>query len=750
MPHDFIFDTVPMMPAWAIALVALVLLALLVHGSLVLLRKKLPPRWVVILGLLRLAIIGVFVLCLLQPVVSFSRTERRWPDALILIDTSQSMGHESSALPGRPRLREVIERLRSSGLLDELAARHDVRWFAFDRSASPLEPIDLDGLSPDGEWTDFAGSLEAAFEYRRQSDPAAPAPSRALLVSDGNDLGTGDVVEVARRLGMQVDTLAPAAAAAETVADTIAIASVQTPRRVLLGSNAHLTMTVRGGGDIGRPVPVVLMQGDQVLASHELPLVAGQREQQLRLSFTPGEIGLQQYELRLGDADAATAPGANVRYAFSVQVVGERNEVLVLEDSWRWGFKFLRRVLEDDPSFTMTAFLPRGEAFMQFGEPERRVNLGSFPQTQAELEWFDIIVLGDVNPQRWPRGLAQAIERLVTDEGKSLIVVAGPNLARWPDSPELTTLLPVELVRQSAQPIEGPVPVRVTREGAATSFFSLAPVTGGSTLPALDQVYPPLRKKPAATILLEAANKANAYGGIIVAAEHTVGRGRVLFLGSDTLWRWQMLGPQDEGGLTPHMLFWQQALRAMTPARPAGGRVTLSLEPQRTRYEAGELVFLEAHLTSTRPLTRPTLVSTVTMPDGRQVPLAFSPSGTRSGAFQAEFEASDPGQYRIVAAVASEGKPQAEVLTAIDVEQPRTESVAVTVDAENLARIAAATAGSSIDLADRTTWPTDRQTDLRTVDVRRSIHLWNNFSLVLVLCTLLALDWLLRLLRGYV
>jgi hypothetical protein len=67
-----------------------------------------------------------------------------------------------------------------------------------------------------------------------------------------------------------------------------------------------------------------------------------------------------------------------------------------------------------------------------------------------------------------------------------------------------------------------------------------------------------------------------------------------------------------------------------------------------------------------------------------------------------------------------------------------------------LARIATATGGKAIDVADRATWPTEQATETRTVEVARTIDLWNNFSLVLILCALLGADWLLRMLRGYV
>ena len=72
MPQDFSFNLTPVIPAWAIAAVALALGLVLLQGSMSLLRKKVPTRWVTGLGVMRVVIIAVLVLCLLQPVVSSS------------------------------------------------------------------------------------------------------------------------------------------------------------------------------------------------------------------------------------------------------------------------------------------------------------------------------------------------------------------------------------------------------------------------------------------------------------------------------------------------------------------------------------------------------------------------------------------------------------------------------------------------------------------------------------------------------
>ena len=241
------------------------------------------------------------------------------------------------------------------------------------------------------------------------------------------------------------------------------------------------------------PVKLTLTEDGKPVWSHEVTFKPGVMEQRIPAAVRPTSVGVKRYEFRLGDA----AP-----YALSVRVVDAKNEVLVLEDAWRWDFKFLRRVFEDDPSFRFTAVLSRGgNAFVQFGAPDRRASLVGFPQGRAELEGFDTIVLGDVNVKRWPRGLAPAIAELVRDEGKSLVIMAGPNLANLAELREINALLPVDVTRESATPVTGPIAVRISEDGKSSPFFRQSADDEGSltdaNLPPLDQIYPPLRKRPA-------------------------------------------------------------------------------------------------------------------------------------------------------------------------------------------------------------------------------------------------------------
>lgn len=739
----------PVLPVWLVALITVVLLGLLMRGSLLLAEKRLPRRWIVGLGALRVAIVAVFALCLLQPIVSFQRTVQEGPPVLVLLDISKSMGLADSAAPNG-RLPEAMQWLGKSGLQDKLAGRPNVLWFAFDGHARAVTAADLPGLSASGTTTRYAESLADAWEhYRQQRSESAPLVpgGRVLLVSDGHDFGARAVTDVARELGLAVDTLAPAVATGGADSAHVSIAQVQAPRSVSLGAESRFGVALRQEGLTGRALTLNLKDGEKLVATQPFTFAAGQAEKFVTLSFQPGEAGLKEYAVEV--TGAPTTPPVR---KFSVQVLGARNEVLFLEDNWRWEFKFLRRIFEDDPGFTLTAFLSRGEsAFVQLAEPDRRTKVTGFPQSRAELAGFDTLVLGSADPRRWPRGFANVLQQLVEEDGKSLIVIGGPNLGQMAAHPALAALLPVQLSPESAAPVPGPVAVRVTPEGLASPFFAApggAPESYWAALPPVDQIYPPLRKKPAATALAEAAKLANPYGNLILMAEHTVGRGRVLFIATDTLWKWQMFATAPDGP-TPFQVFWQQSLRALAPLRLSGGNVSLHLEPDRSRYEPGQTVVLRAEVRAASPLPKARVQARVTLPDGQQLPLDFAPNAAEPGTYTARFTPTAPGQHKVAASVAAEEKVVADTLIAFDVEASNAELDHPRINEAALRRIAHDTGGSFLSRTDPGTWRA--LANLEKVPVARveTVDLWNRFVLLILLAVLMGADWLLRLLRGF-
>ncbi len=739
---------------WILAAGAL-LVAALAYGCRLMAEKQAPPRWIRRLALLRAAAILLFLLALLRPQIASTVRDLEKPGLIVLLDASASMGAPAGA--GESRLDAGVAFLKTPAFRDAVLDRYDVSAFSFDRSAVFLEK-GIDGVpAPAGADTRLEESLGAAWGLYAQRHPAqagkAAAPPRLLLVSDGIDRGRGRVAEWAQRLGLPVDVVDWPAEPVSTNAGRAVVAALQSPGRLLLGSQARLFAAVRCDGSAARSVRVTVEEAGQVLASADAVFEAGQRERQVALAFTPVQAGVHTYAVR---AEAAGAePAAGAPREVSVRVESGRLEVLMLEPTWRWDFKYLRRVFEDDPHFALSAFLSRGPGVvMQVGEPDRRVALGGYPQSRAELGAFDVIILGNVSPASWPRAMPDAIRRLVVEEGKSLIVIAGPDVGRLGLNPDLAAILPVELGPQSGLPVPGPAPVRVSLEGLASPLFHSP---GGESwiahwpdLPPMDRLYPPLRKKPAATVLLESAAQANEYGPLIVAAEHTAGRGRVLFIGTDTLWKWQMLPAPDAAGQTPYALFWQQAFRALQPLRLSGGTAGLWVRPERTRYAQGEAMRLGAEAVTARPLEQPVLDGTVTLPDGQTLPVGFVPESEGSGRYAAELEAAQPGAYQVRATLMDGGRLLAEAVSQWDVEARPDERAAGPVNRAGLEALAAATGGRVIRPADRSTWPVPDPASSRTVPRERRVDLWSRFWLLAGLAAVLGLDWLIRLMRGLV
>lgn len=791
MPKNLEYNFYPFLPVWLIVAICMLLLAVLAWGCFVLAKKKdVPKRWVTVLAVIRTLAVLVFALCMLKPVFRYVDTSKRLPDMLVLVDASQSMSLPSGT-SGSSRIKEVTSQFKSN-LSPALTDHYNLHYFTFDRNSYPIDAKNFDSIQPTGDSTRYAPSIRAAWAYYRNvvlpQTKSVSTPPRVLLISDGIDQGNEDAVEASRQIGVAVDTLAPTDVVNTSQDAKIAIAHVQGSRRVLKGADTRFLVTLRAQQTSTEPFILEMSVNGALVMQREMLLPTGQLEMQEAVSHRPPQVGVLEYEFRVKPKNAPPVEDEKTRKGFklSVNVVDDKTQVLVMQETWRWDFKFLRRVLEDDPTLSMTAFLNRGEgAFMLVAEPDRRVPITMPPQTQSELGLFDIIILSNPNPRSMSPTFVESLTRLVRDEGKSLVVVAGPNIVYFLGVPELHNLLPVDLSRETGRPVEGGVAVQLTPEGKVSPFFFapggkeaagtilpsvagenkesakdkkdsmglniFSPESGELELPPVEDVFAPIRKKPAATVLLEAADKANNNRErLIVMAEHTVGRGRVLYVGTDTLWKWNLGYKPNAEGATPFTQFWQQALRALTPNPFANRSVELFLTPDRSSYEVGSKVAVTAELKSDVPLTSPLVAGNVVLPDGRQAALTFTAHPTKPNFYLTDFETTLPGQYKILANVTSEGKTNADVIAAIDVQDRRGELAATTVDRGALLRIANMTGGKVINPSDKATWPVTEKVEEITIEQSRQFDLWSRYVLIVLLLTLLGADWTIRLLRGYV
>ena len=137
------------------------------------------------------------------------------------------------------------------------------------------------------------------------------------------------------------------------------------------------------------------------------------------------------------------------------------------------------------------------------------------------------------------------------------------------------------------------------------------------------------------------------------------------------------------------------------------------------------------------------------LPDGRTLPLSFTANSAAPSSYRAEFETSKAGTYRLTASVISGGRTKAEGSATLDVDEARPERDGSPVNVANLTRIATETGGKVIDPANPETWPANLTGTVKVTE-HVTLDLWNRSYLLILLVLLAGVDWLLRMLRGYV
>jgi hypothetical protein len=275
-------------------------------------------------------------------------------------------------------------------------------------------------------------------------------------------------------------------------------------------------------------------------------------------------------------------------------------KVLYIEGSPRYEFRFIKNLLEREaPGKKKTRSVELKVLLLDaddgFADQDKTALL-DFPPTRQELDKYDVVILGDVDPRSPRLGDArlQQLAEFVTKRGGGLLVIAGTQFSPHAlKNTPLGKVLPIEPGEPGPEPeerTEGYRPV-VTFEGRKASMFrlsaneaenktiwnSLAPMYWWS------EGYRALRS--AKVLAVHPKRKAEGDAGgrqanhpLVV--EHQVGRGRCMFFGFDETWRWRFR--TDEGRFDR---FWIETVRYLS--RPRISHTTLRLD-QQTPYRAGK------------------------------------------------------------------------------------------------------------------------------------------------------------------
>jgi hypothetical protein len=652
------------------------------------------------------AFFGLLVLYL-QPHWRAEREVVRNSRALLLVDTSLSMGQtdaQPSAHGGASRAEQVAAMLAKSDFLGQLRRTHDVAVYQFSedlhrdrvislpKDSSPRslpqtpaandanaeqpggaaaeQPIDwCKALAPTGTETRLGQALRQLIHDERNTPVAG-----VVLFSDGGQnagVSPETAVALAQEAKLPVFTVG---LGSDRPPSQVRVVDLAAPARAYPGDRYTVTGYLQSQGMAGKTVTVQLLMraagGDRgetprtdagnVLESRPVTLGGDGEILPVKFELTPDAPGRRTISFRLQGGENPSAAGDRQREA-DIEIVDHKSHVLLLAGGPTREYQFLRSQIFRDHSTTLDILLQTGAEGMS---QEAKKLLASFPSTRPEMFDYDCVVGFDPDWQALSAAQLNLLETWVAEQAGGLLVVAGPvnagkTIKGWLQNPAMKTarsLYPVEfprrldIVETSVATSKDSWPLDFTREGLNAEFLWLGDTASASrqawaSFPGVYSVCAVRGPKPAATVFARVSDpRANQNGEqAVYFAGQFYGSGRVFYMGSGEMWRLRAVDPAY------FERFYTKLIRHVSQGRLLRGSKRGVLLVAQDRYMIGNTVEVRAQLTNARlePLDVPAATVEVIQPSGgvQTVPLRCDPA--RAGAYVGQFPVLQEGTYRL-------------------------------------------------------------------------------------------------------
>lgn len=682
---------------------------------------------------LRFVLATLLVLTLLRPeyVQHLQRTQT--PEIAILTDASASMKTRDLMVSNNVVSREQwldrqIQRVFWSPLRNQ--AKVSVDPFA----APSTNQNAING-------TDIGEALESAF-HRYHNLKAV------LLLSDGQWNTGKSPLAAATQFREQNIPIFTVPVGRETPLPDLALENVSAPAYGLFGEDIAIPFKVTS--HLPREVKTTVSIADESEESVSKPItIPPNGEVDESILWTPHATGEVTATLKLPvEPDEAIAENNEQKFRIAIRV--EKLKVLVVDSLPRWEYRYLRNALARDPGVDLSCLLLRPG----LGPGEGVDYISAFPDNKEALSPYDVVFLGDVGigDGELTEKDAELLKGLVEQQGSGLVFVPGRRGREITllDSP-LEDLYPVDL--DTAKPagvgLQNESQLILTSDGKRhwlTRFDSDEDRNDElwKQLPGFFWSASVEKSRPGSEVLAVHSAARNSWGRMPLLVTRTAGNGKVLFLGTDSAWRWRR-GVEDKY----HYRFWGQVVRWMAHQRHLSEKdgVRLSYSPENP--QAGDTVFLQATVLDQAgfPIDKGPVTGQVTSPSGRAERLEFNQVDGGWGVFKSSFTAQEAGSYKLDISSAQYGR---ELKTDLAVTQPVLEKEGEPVNAQVLREIAAVTRGASVS-------PDDLDKVIRQISllpepqpIEKRLRLWSDPVWGGVLLLLLTIYWVGRKWAGLI
>jgi von Willebrand factor type A domain-containing protein len=717
---------------------------------------------------LRLAAIGLVLVMLAQWALALWLTGP--PAVALVIDHSASMGiadrYDDTAFASRLNERLIANSLTESTrlniaklvltegngrLLGELADRYRLATYIAAGNVKRLpensNPADLARDVQTLKTDDPASQATRVGDalVRVQDDFRGAPPAAVILLSDGvvtEGVSLADAAQGLRSAGIPL--VAVGIGSAKPPRD-IELSDVLVDDVVFVNDMVSLQVQIKASGLEGQPSKVTLKrEGESTpLMEQSIVLPAGGKTLSVHLTERPTKPGDVTYVVEIAPREDESDTKNNSQRR-SVSVRDEKIRVLLAQGYPNYEFRFLKLLLERDPTVQLSTYLQ--DADPEYAQQDKTA-LRSFPVNRNDLFAYDVIIIGDLDPRLLPGSVWQNVRAFVAEKGGGAALIAGPKFlpGRYRDNPDVSALLPIKLEsisqtdERAAEANRG-FPVRPTSLGLQSPAMQLGDSPNEtqqiwSTLAPLFWSLPIGELKPAAQVLAEGAAKP-------VICFQYFGAGRVLFHAIDSTWRWRN-GAEERA----FARYWVQTIRFLAHGKLGKGR-GVQLTSDRREYRRGDVAKLRVRFLDTQLAPAGDEVVVVVDAGGqarRRVTLRRNPAV--AGVFEGSLANMTDGSYEVLMV-----EPQlAEKPPALrfSVVAPPGEFARTEMDSDALAAAAETTHGRFYTINDvdqlMANLPAGRRVPIENLP---PISIWNRWWLLAAFLGCITTEWILRKRKG--
>jgi len=716
---------------------------------------------------LRLLALAALLAMLLNPVrIHPGQTQLQRRGVALLVDTSSSMcvEDESDGRDSISRLDRLRQHWLTTDFLTRLAAHADARVTSFADESSAIDPRGLDALAATGTETRLVGSVLDALR------PADDSLGSIVVLTDGRDTTSADasvIIASARARSVPVSFVLVGTKARQP---DLNVRLTAESAFVHDGQSTTLHAEIDQIGLEGQHVNAFLERNGQVIES--TPIILG--AQAARLSFnvipagpentTTGELGssspalvaLCEFRLRVEPLPAESRTDNNTSYAF-VQVTRQHLRIALFENEPYWDTTFLMQALRSAAEIDLTTIIGLGRRqeitryVSALPEESSGAQPDAAPTTLEDLSNYDVIILGR-GVERWfPGEQAETLVSYVTEHGGRLVLARGrpfgdDTMQGVAAAAALDPIVPVQWAQDTlaggrlhaARSMSLGDPLSFEGLGDTEIILSRLPGMIARTR---------VESERAASIIWARTDAEDEQGTLPAAvATQQAGRGRVLAILVDGLWKWALLPPEQADFEAVFPLFWTRAVRWLAGGGELLPGQSIGLWLSRLNVQPGtpvEITVQTRYVDASK--FNPTL--TVMAPEGREHRLrlaAANESGTR---LTARYTPVDEGLHSVRLDMPGLSPPT--LASRFVVHDPSRERLDFSANHAPMAAVAQATGGHVYDANESDALLKDVQAEAVAAESEPIAEpLWDRPWVLAVLLSLLTIEWLWRRATG--